>query len=143
MIKFFFEKNNKVITLPVNPPEIVIMSKGGNKTTEIVKLGEINILKKIKLSEFAIECFFPAYDNGAAYITDFKPPEHYIDFFNNLRVNEEYCNFSISGVNGAAFKISIEQFDFGLKAGDDDIHYSMKCKEYKPYSAKAIKITAG
>ncbi len=38
-IRFFFEFDNQIVQLPVNPEEIVVKSPGNNKTEEIVKLG--------------------------------------------------------------------------------------------------------
>ena len=49
-IRFFFEFDDQIVRLPVNPEEIVVKSPGNNKTEEIVKLGEIDILRAEKIA---------------------------------------------------------------------------------------------
>lgn len=141
-IRFFFEFNNQVVQLPVNPEEIMINSSGNNKTEEIVKLGEINLLRQKKLEAFMIECFLPT-DSSAPYVLTkgkFQKPQFYIDFFEQIRKEKKPFRFIISDtkINMLA---SIEDLEYGLKAGDDDIHYSLSIKEYRPFSSRVVKIT--
>lgn len=141
-IRFFFEFNNQVVQLPVNPEEIMINSSGNNKTEEIVKLGEINLLRQKKLEALVIESFLPA-DKDAPYVLTkgkFEKPQYYIDFFENIRAEKKPFRFIISDtkINMLA---AIEDLEYGLKAGDDDIYYSLNIKEYRPFSSKVVKIT--
>ena len=141
-IRFFFEFNNQVVQLPVNPEEIMINSSGNNKTEEIVKLGEINLLRQKKLEALMIECFLPTDANAPYVLTKgkFKSPQFYIDFFENIRKEKKPFRFLISDtkINMLA---SIEDLEYGLKAGDPDIHYTLNIKEYRPFSSKVVKIT--
>jgi hypothetical protein len=141
-IRFFFEFNNQVVQLPVNPEEITITSSGNNKTEEIIKLGEINLLRQKKLEALVIESFLPA-DKDAPYVLTkgkFEKSQYYIDFFENIRKEKKPFRFIISDtkINMLA---AIEDLEYGLKAGDDDIHYSLNIKEYRPFSSKVVKIT--
>lgn len=141
-IRFFFEYNNQVVQLPVNPEEIMINSSGNNKTEEIIKLGEINLLRQKKLEALVIESFLPN-DADAPYVLTkgkFEKPQYYIDFFENIRKEKKPFRFIISDtkINMLA---AIEDLEYGLKAGDDDIHYSLNIKEYQPFSSKVVKIT--
>ncbi|MCK9445034.1 MAG: hypothetical protein M0Q14_10970 [Tissierellaceae bacterium] len=142
-IRFFFEFNNQVVQLPVNPEEIMIASSGNNKTEEIVKLGQINLLREKKLEAFAIKCFLPT-DKDAPYVLTkgkFEKPQYYIDFFENIKAEKKPFRFIVSGtkINMLA---AIEDLEYGLKAGDDDIHYSLSIKEYRSFSSKVVKITS-
>lgn len=142
-IRFFFEFENQVVRLPINPNEIRIKSPGNNKTEEIVKLGEINLLRQKRLEAFVIECFLPTDANAPYVLTKgkFQKPQYYIDFFENMRAQKKPFRFIISDtkINMLA---AIEDLEYGLKAGDDDIHYSLNIKEYRPFSSKVVKITA-
>jgi hypothetical protein len=140
-IRFFFEYNNTVVQLPVNPEHITISLAGNNKTEEIVKLGEINILKEPRLHSCSINCFLPVNSNAPYVLTGgrFEPPQFYIDFFNKIIKNKKPCRFIISGTFVNMF-VSIEGFDYTLKAGDDDTHYVLNLKEYRSFSAKVVKI---
>lgn len=140
-IRFFFEFNNQVVQLPVNPEEITITSSGNNKTEEIIKLGEINLLREKKLEALVIEGFLPA-DKDAPYVLTkgkFEKPQYYIDFFENIRKEKKPFRFIISDtkINMLA---AIEDLEYGLKAADNDIHYSISIKEYRPFSSKVVKI---
>jgi len=141
-IRFFFEYNNQVVQLPVNPEEIMINSSGNNKTEEIIKLGEINLLRQKKLEALVIESFLPN-DADAPYVLTkgkFEKPQYYIDFFENIRKEKKPFRFIVSDtkINMLA---AIEDLEYGLKAGDDDTHYSLSIKEYRPFSSKVVKIT--
>ena len=82
-IRFFFEFKNQVVQLPVNPEEIMLSSPGSNKTEEIVKLGEINLLREKKLEACTIEGFLPINANAPYIVTSgqFQKPQFYLDFF--------------------------------------------------------------
>lgn len=140
-IRFFFEFDNQIVQLPVNPEEIVVKSPGNNKTEEIVKLGEINILRQKKLQALSFECFLPA-DSSPPYVLTkgkFKDGDFYIDFFEKIRASNKPCRFIISGTK-VNILASIEDLDYGYKSGDEDLHYNITIKEFRPYSAKMVKI---
>lgn len=140
-IRFFFEYNNQVVQLPVNPDKVYVKSSGSNKTEEIVKLGEVNLLRQKKLETLSIECFLPVNASPPYVLTKgkFEKPDFYIDFFNKIRDEKKPFRFIISDtkVNMLA---SIEDFEYGLNAGDDDTHYTVSIKEYRPFSSKTVKI---
>lgn len=140
-IRFFFEFDNQVVQLPINPEEIQVKSSGNNKTEEIVKLGEINVLRQKKLQALAFECFLPK-DSSPPYVLTkgkFKDGDFYIEFFEKIRASNKPARFIISDtkINMLA---SIEDLDYGYKAGDADLHYSISIKEFRPYGAKVVKI---
>lgn len=140
-IRFFFEYDNIVAQLPVNPESIAISSSGNNRTENIVKLGEITILRTPKLKSCSIKSFLPS-DFNAPYVLTagkFEYPQFYIDFFNKIREDKKPCRFIISDtkINMLA---SIEDFEYSLVAGDNDYHFTLKLKEYKAYSAKVVVI---
>ncbi|NLL64072.1 MAG: hypothetical protein GX241_07600 [Ruminococcaceae bacterium] len=140
-IRFFFEFNNQIVQLPVNPEEIVLKSSGSNKVEEIIKIGEINLLREKKLAECTIEGFLPAAPNAPYIVTSgrFEPPEFYLEFFEKIRASKTPCRFIISDTD-VNMLASIEDLEYGLKAGDPDTHYVMSLKEFRPFSAKTVVI---
>mgnify|MGYP001304115262 FL=1 len=97
-IRFFFEFENQVVQLPVNPEEIMLSSSGSNKTEEIVKLGEINLLREKKLEVCTIEGFLPINANAPYIVTrgQFQRPQFYLDFFEKIRASTTPCRVIIS-----------------------------------------------
>mgnify|MGYP001293273545 CR=1 FL=1 len=142
-IRFFFEYEKLLVQLPVNPGEIKIKSPGNNATTEIVKLGEINRLRTPKLQECTLESFLPIDKNAPYVLTQgkFKPPQFYIDFFEKVRNDKKPMRFLISDTN-INMLVGIENFDYWYIAQDDDPHFGIELKEYRPYSVKELKVTS-
>lgn len=139
-IKFFFEYGHKLIQLPVNPPSVVVQSPGTNKTAELVTLGEINILREKALKTIEFTCFFPA-DTKSPLIAggaEATAPKEYVTFFENIRKDKKPCRLIITGVD-INMQVSIEDFQSGISAGDDDLQYSISFKEYREFTTKLVK----
>lgn len=133
-IRFFFTHNGRVVQLPYNPEKIEVSKPGNNETTEIIGLGEINLLKDRKLKEFSVESFFPRFDTAYGVLTsgDFEEPEFYVDFFNSVYEAKEPMQFTVSGTHIDEM-VSIENFSWYLVAQDEDTHYVLGLKEYKEH----------
>lgn len=165
-VKIFFEYNNEVIQLPVNPDEISIQKNGKNEVVEVVQLGEVNILKDPALSTFSIDSYFPFYDDTSGVLThgkDFKTPEELTNFFNKPFNKKEPLRMIITGLwasenekrkqqantekveedilpqKGKAIVLSIENFETRYVGGDKDTLYKIEFKQYKNFGAKKYK----
>lgn len=143
MVEIFIEYDSRVVALPVNPEKICLRRAGNNETTEIVSLGEINMLKKPKLAELEFECFFPA-DETASYVLtkgDFRPPNFYIDFIEAIRNAGKPCRFIVSDTK-INLLCGIESFDYGIQAGPKgEVYYTLGIKEYQHYGVIEVKIS--
>lgn len=140
-VMFYFNYKWAVLPLPVNPESIEVRVAGTNKTTEIVKLGEINILRDVKLAEMTIESFFPATADGPWVLTKtlFAKPQVYKRLFEELRKEKKPCRLVVSGV-GINMEVSVESFEWSMEAGDPDMHYKLQLKEYKPHTIKTVGV---
>lgn len=141
-IGFFIEYNNQVIQLPVNPEKVSVAYKGNNKSTEIIKLGEITLLKDRKLADISFESFFPQYDWFPAVRTrgDFRGPEFYKAFIQLIMDSKKPCRLVVTGIN-ISMQCSIEKFDYYHKSGDhEDAYYSIGFKEYREYHITPIGV---
>ena len=142
MIRFFFEYNGTLINLPVNPEKLLLAGEGNNTTTEVVNLGEINLLRTRKLKGLEISSFFPRVE-GASYdisLGGFKTPKTYIDFFESIIAAKKPCRLVVTETE-INMLVSIEAFAYGFGAPDLDTYYQMKLKEYKPFNARVVTIT--
>lgn len=139
-IGFFINYNNLVVQLPVNPEKVEVRYDGNNRTTEIIKLGEINLLKDRKLAEISFKSFFPHDDWFPAVRTrgQFKPPDFYKKFFEGIQKDKKPCRLIITGLN-ITMKVSVENFSYYHQAGDhEDAYYSIDFKEYRDYHITQI-----
>lgn len=140
-IRLFLEYENRLIQFPVNPPELSILNEAKSSEVSIVKLGDINVLRGVKLSKLEIESFLPA-DASPPYVLTkgaFEPPSFYIEFIEKIMRDRKPCRFLVTNTS-ISMMVSIEEFEYKRVAGSDDIEYSLSLKEYKPYSIKTVKI---
>lgn len=140
-IRFFFEYSNLIVQLPVNPEALIINSDSNNQGIEIVKLGDASILRDIKLKTCEVKSFFPVNSEPPYVLTKglFQGPQFYIDFFDRVRKDKKPMRFTVSDMP-VNMLVSIESFDYGKQAGDEDMQYKLKLKEYKPIGAKLVTI---
>lgn len=142
MKNLFIEYGNQVIQFPVNPEEIKMKIAGANESQEVVKLGEVNILRDTKLAEIEFSSFLPEMNDGSPYIltkNKFRRPEYYIDIINKIRNDHKPCRF-IVGDTRINLKVSIESFEYGYEGGDDDVYYTLSMKEYKEMKTREVRI---
>ena len=141
-IRFFFEYQNQILQLPVNPEELEVETSGSNKTLEIVKLGEVNQLRERKLKTLKIESFLPQREDFPFVLTKgkFEPPSAYLEFFNRIRTNKQPMRLVITGID-INMLVSIESFTEHYKPGDDDVWFYLELKEYRSATAKQVTIS--
>lgn len=142
---YYFYLGNMI--LPVTPKAVTFTYGGQNKTYSLIDDGEINILKKGKLSEISFDFLLPA-GNYAFKTTNNSGQETYLKRIKLLKDQKKPFQFIIvrssSGMNFRTFtniKVSIE--DYGIKEDADnglDMTVSIKLKEFKPYSTKRVSV---
>lgn len=141
-IGFFINYDGQVVQLPVNPEKVEVKFSGNNSTTEIIQLGEINLLKDRKLAEISFSSFFPQDDWFPAIRTrgQFKRPDFYKSFFEGIQEDKKPCRLIITGLN-ITMKTSVENFSYYHQGGDhEDAYYSLDFKEYRDYHITQISI---
>lgn len=141
-IGFFINYDGQVVQLPVNPEKVEVKYGGNNSKTEIIQLGEINLLKDRKLAEISFKSFFPQNDWFPAVRTrgQFKTPDFYKDFFTGIQEDKKPCRLIITGLN-ITMKTSIENFSYYHQGGDhEDAYYSVDFKEYRDYHIAQLAI---
>lgn len=134
-VKITFEFDGKKYVLPVLPPSIQITSPSGNESAEVIKLGEITIMKTRKLRTMTIESFFPVSAQAFPFCStkeDFKRPAEYLKAFTNAQENKIPARFTVEGVGLNAFWVTVEEFSYTF-GRDENVEYSLSLKEYKPY----------
>lgn len=150
-IGFFFEYNGLVVQLPVNPEKLEVPVATSNKLTEIIKLGEINLLRDRKLTSISFSSFFPAATWFPAIRTTgrFEGPDFYKKFFTGIIADKKPVRFIVTGINIVDFLqtnklVSIETFKITHQAGDhEDCYYDLGLKEYRSYNIQEVQLQTG
>lgn len=129
MVDIHFEHKGNIITLPINPQELKIDVPGDNENANVIGLGEINILKKPRLTPISISSFFPENEN----------PQKYINFFSNIQNTADKMRL-VCSVIGLNMLVGIDGFSYAIRAGEEgDRYYTLEMQEYRPYEIKQIK----
>ena len=126
--------------LPVNPEKITIKRQGNNQRTEVVLLGEINILRNGKLASMSFDFLLPGDDYYSFVTGPWADPEALRTYFDRLVENGSSTRFAVSGI-GISQRMSVEDFSAVRAAGD---HESLLCSisllEYKSHGASILLV---
>lgn len=143
-IQLSFDKAES-FQLPVMPGSLEIGNSASCKTYDIVGLGEINVIKNPKLSEYGFSSLFPAQRYPFVTVKTLLQPIEYVRFILKWMESRQPIRFIFTSdrynINTLA---SIESFDWKEVAGGaGDIDYDIKLKMYVPYAAQKPTIAAG
>lgn len=152
-----------VIRFPINPASIEISESGQGKTYDITGIGEINVIKDRKLTEYSFSGLFPAqwypfiredeflkmgevtYERlrvDTENLDKSKPidPFLYTLLIEKWMASKRPVRFIFKGNNcDINIPVSIESFQWEEAAGGSgDLEYTIKLKKYVFYSAKKI-----
>jgi len=134
-------KKNKKIKLPVNPSSIDVTETGQGATYDVVGLGEVNVIKNRKLTEFSFSSIFPAQNysfiNEKAYLF----PVKYIRLLQKwMSENEPILFIFVSDSHDINTYVSIQSFQWKEVAGSSgDIEYSIGLLQYVFHAAKKVE----
>lgn len=143
-IKFFFVYDKTLFQLPVNPPELKVRSSGNNQTYETVKLGQVNILKDKKLTDITISSFFPSQLNAPWIVASSvlaQQPYYYINLLEQIRNNKETMRLVVADL-GVNMQVSIEDFEYGYEAQNEDVNFTLSLKEVRESTVKNMMFNA-
>jgi hypothetical protein len=155
-----YDNRREWIVIPVLPASIEMSEGGAGSTFNVAGLGEINVIKDRKLSEYSFSSFFPAvgslfltkdkdgqaYDKDASRPTfDYKPPHDCVKLIMKWMETKRPIRFKYQGATFAINSpVSIESFQWKeVAGGGGDIDYSIKLKHYVFYSAKKVTVQGG
>lgn len=127
----FLSINNreKVIQLPVLPEEFNIKSPSQNESYQTINAKEITLIQDVGLKTISFSSVFPAKKltyskNSSMFGWDF------IKEIETLR--DRKLPFRLILTETAInMPVTIESFEYGLKAGTKDINYSIEFKEFR------------
>lgn len=140
-IQLSWNNKQEVIEIPVMPPSIGLTEGGNGKGYNVVGLGEINVIKDAKLTEYQFSSIFPYHRYSFVHTEKLLSPGQYVEFINRWMRKRHPIRLIIkSDLYDINTPASIESFEWKEVAGSQDIEYSIKLKKYIFYSAKQVKI---
>lgn len=146
MYNFFIDG----VRLPVSPSKLTLKINNKNKTLDLMDLGEINIIKKVGLTDISFEVLLPSKEYSFAVYdgNGFKEPKYYLEKLKSLKKDNKPFRLNISRFSPVGdylfsnyMKVSLERYSIVEEAENGmDIMVSIELKEYKSYSTKIYQI---
>ena len=146
MYYFYLDK----LLLPIAPEKLQLKIGNNNKTLTLINEGEINILKKAKLTEIDFDILLPNVKYPfATYNNSFQNASYFLENIEKLKTSEKPFQFIVSRKmpNGKILfdtniKVSLEDYTRSEEAEEGfDVKVTIKLKQYKDYSTKTVQIT--
>lgn len=143
---FYLDK----LLLPIAPSKLQLKVNNQNKTLTLINDGEINILKKAKLTDVDFDCLIPQVKYPfALYKNGFEKASIFLNKFEQLKTSQEPFQFIVTRTlpNGSMLfdtnmKVSLE--DYKVKEDKKegfDLVVSISLKQYKDYGTKTANVT--
>lgn len=149
MAKSGYDVYLKNCLLPVPPGKIQIKINNQNKTVTLINEGEINILKKTKLTDIEFECEIPQVRYPyAVYKSGFKDAGYFMGIFKELKTSKKPFQFIVcrklpdgKQLLNTNIKVSLEDYKITEDAKDGfDFKVKFNLKQWRDYGAKAVAI---
>jgi hypothetical protein len=140
-----FNNRAEEFQIPVNPEQIEISDGGRGQTYDLIGLGEINVIKARKLTEYGWSSVFPARRYPWVAVDQLQTPAAYVQSLQRWRESMRPLRFVFAGDTfGLNAPVSIESFTWKEIAGSGgDIEYTIRLKEYKFYGAQRVQVVPG
>ena len=146
MYYFYLDK----LLLPIAPEKLQLKIGNNNKTLTLINEGEINILKKAKLTDIDFDILLPNVKYPfATYSGNFQNASYFLENIEKLKTSEKPFQFIVSRKMPSGkilfdtnIKVSLEDYTISEEAEEGfDVKVSIKLKQYKDYSTKTVQIT--
>ena len=139
----------KSLLLPVAPSQLKISVNNNNSTYILIDEGQINILKKAKLTDIEFECLIPQVQYPfAVYTGGFRGAAYFLDYFEKLKTDQKPFQFIVSRVMPSGkvlfstnMKVSMEDYKITEAEKEGfDLTVKIKLKQYRDYSTKTCQV---
>ena len=134
MYYFYLDK----LLLPIAPEKLQLKIGNNNKTLTLINEGEINILKKAKLTEIDFDILLPNVKYPfATYNNSFQNASYFLENIEKLKTSEKPFQFIVSRKmpNGKILfdtniKVSLEDYTISEEAEEGfDVKVTIKLKQ--------------
>lgn len=143
---FYLDK----LLLPIAPSKLQLKINNQNKTLTLINDGEINILKKAKLTDVDFDVLIPQVQYPFALYKDgFQAASYYMEKFEALKSSQEPFQFIVTRTlpNGKMLfdtnmKVSMEDYKVKEDSKEGfDLVVSISLKQFRNYGTKTANVT--
>ncbi len=135
--------------LPVAPSKLELKINNANKTATLINEGEINILKRAKLTDIEFTCDIPQVKYPyAVYKDGFKGADYFLDYFESLKNSDTPFQFIVcrelkdKKLFGTNMKVTMEDYKLTEDAKNGvDLEVKITLKQWRDYGTKTVHVT--
>ena len=138
IIELSVNNRAEVIELPVNPPEVEFTEKQLNQTITLLNIGEANLKGERGLKYTKFSGFFPA-ERSPHYRYAKKAPKQYIAMLEEWKTAGMIVRVIITDMD-INLAMLIDELDYSMKEGDDDIGYTLSFSEYRTLNVPSVNL---
>lgn len=137
-IELSVDNRREVIKLPINPASVEFTEKQLNQTITLLNMGEVNLKGKRGLKHTKISSFFPS-KKSPHYKYAKKPPNQYVTMLEEWKNAGTIVRVIITDLN-INLAMLIDEFNYSMKEGDQDVYYTLSLSEYRTLNVPAVNI---
>lgn len=146
---FYFDTPYGLVEFPITPGALKITTESNNDVVTLITEGDVNILKSPSLIEVEFEARFPTHKYP--YSTTPDNISEYHSIFTKLMEEKKPFKFIVARTNKAEtstgntrFLMALEELATNEDADEgDDVLYTFKLKQYKPYGVVILPNSNG
>lgn len=144
---YYFYLGN--VLCPVAPSKLQLKVANDNKTMNLMNEGEINILKKVGLTEISFDLLLPNVKYPfATYKSGFVGAKVFLDELEKMKVDRKPIQFIVTRtfpdgkmLFDTNMKVSLEDYTIKEDAKQGfDVTVDVKLKQYREYGTKTVDI---
>lgn len=134
-MEIWLRQGEERLRLPVLPSEVVMGSTSNNKKVDINAVGEVMLLGNEDLRTLSISSFFPNQDYYFNEYSDVEDPWVTVRRILKWKASKEPIRVIITSTL-LNHEMGIEDFEYGVRDGSGDVHFSLSLKDYRRVGAR-------
>lgn len=139
VIELSINNRQDVIELPVNPSAVEFTEKQLNQAITLLNIGEANLKGERGLKYTKLSSFFPS-EKSPFYKNAQFPPDKYVSMLQEWKTSGTIVRVIITDLK-INLAMLIDEFDFSMNEGDDDIYYTVSLSEYRTLNVPSVQVT--
>lgn len=139
VIELSVNNRSEVIELPINPATVEFAEKQLNQTITLLNVGEANLKGERGLKYTKFSSFFPS-EKSPFYKYAKQQPDKYVSMLQEWKTSGAIVRVIITDMK-IDLAMLIDEFNFSVREGDDDIYYTVSLSEYRTLNVPSVQIT--
>ena len=140
IIELSVNNREEAIELPVNPATVEFTQKQLNQTITLLNIGEANLKGERGLKYAKLSSFFPS-SKSPFYKYAGRSPAKYIAMLEEWKTSKTIVRLIITDMR-INLAMLIDELDYSMREGDDDIYYTLSLSEYRILNVPSVQTAA-